>query len=115
MVQQKRFLETVHGRWIKKGNNRKSLGQDPRKCKRSSGAIAIYGTRELLYFIFPCDLYLFSNPVDLHCRRLLSAGTASASSEENHFTWGLQTCAIPAGVSRLSFQSTRYEKPENLL
>ncbi|WP_038221179.1 hypothetical protein, partial [Virgibacillus alimentarius] len=56
-----------------------------------------------------------SNPVDLHCRRLLSAGTASASLEENHFLRGLQTRAVPAGASRLSFQSTRYEKGFNML
>src|SRR5699024_11775236 len=58
------------------------LGQNPSKCKRSSGVPSLDGTPELLYFTFPCDLYLFSNPVDLHCRRLLSAGTASASSEK---------------------------------
>src|SRR5699024_729603 len=89
--------------------------QNPSKCKRSSGVPSLDGTPELLYFIFPCVLYLFSNPVDLHCRRLLSAGTASASSEESHFTWGLQTRAVPAGVSRLSFESTRYENGFNML
>src|SRR5690625_2043782 len=38
--------------------------------------------------------------VDFHCRRTLSAGTASDSSEENHFLRGLQTRAIPAGQGR---------------
>src|SRR5690625_2769114 len=35
----------------------------------------------------------------------LSAGTASASSEENHFLRGLRTRAVPAGVRRPPFQS----------
>src|SRR5699024_12528387 len=49
-----------------------------------------------------CSADLYRSIQSFQKYTTLSAGTASASSEEGHFLWGLQTRAVPAGVSYIS-------------